>query len=88
MADKFKPFDYPPNGVYDARYWSIVAEDTFNLFSRLFVSGFTGTLQAAPGRIIRFCGNPKCYSPISFYPEETAQMWGLYKYHRLGSRAA
>jgi hypothetical protein len=70
MADKFKPFDYPPNGVYDARYWSIVAEDTFNLFSRMFVSGFTGTLQAAPGRIIRFCGNPKCYSPISFYPEK------------------
>jgi hypothetical protein len=79
MADKFKPFGYPPNGIYDTRYWSIVTEDIFNLFSRLFVSGFTGKLPAAPGRIIKFCGNPKCYSPIPFYPEKRPLRCGVCK---------
>ena len=66
MADKFRPLDYLPQGIYDARYWNIIAEDTFNLFSRLFVSGHTGKFPAAPGRVIRFCGNPACFSPIAF----------------------
>jgi hypothetical protein len=70
MADKFRPVEYLPYGIYDARYWNIVAEDTFNLFTRLFVSGLTGKFLAAPGRIIRFCGNPVCCSPIAFYPEK------------------
>ena len=49
MVDKFRPLDYLPQGIYDARYWNIIAEDTFNLFSRLFVSGHTGKL---PGRTV------------------------------------
>ena len=52
MVDKFRPLDYLPQGIYDARYWNIIAEDTFNLFSRLFVSGHTGKFPAAPGRVI------------------------------------
>ena len=43
MVDKFRPLDYLPQGIYDARYWNIIAEDTFNLFSRLFVSDILGS---------------------------------------------
>lgn len=77
MADKFRPLDYLPQGIYDARYWNIIAEDTFNLFSRLFVSGHSRKFPAAPGRLIRFCGNPVCCSPIAFYPERRPLRCGV-----------
>jgi hypothetical protein len=77
MADKFRPLDYLPNAIYDGRYWNIILEDTFNLLSRLFVSGFTEKLPGAPGRVIKFCGNPVCHSPIAFYPEKRPLRCGM-----------
>lgn len=55
----------------------ILTEDTFNLFSRLFVSGLIGKFPAVPGRVIRFCGNPACFSPIAFYPERRPLRCGV-----------
>jgi hypothetical protein len=67
MVDKFRPLDYLPQGIYDARYWNIIAEDSFNLFSRLFVSGHTGKFPAAPTLL------PKdTHKPFSRYPIKAA----------------
>lgn len=41
------------------------------------MSGHTGKFPAAPGRVIRFCGNPACCSPIAFYPERRPLICGV-----------
>ncbi len=70
MTDKFKPLNHNPRLVYGADYWSIVAQDTFEFFWNSLMWGFTRKFPSNPGHIIKYCGNPECYSLIAFYPNQ------------------
>jgi hypothetical protein len=70
MTDKFKPLDSNPHYVYHVDYWSTVAQDTFESFWNLVIWAFTGRFPVTPGHVIKYCGNPKCYSLIAFYPDK------------------
>jgi hypothetical protein len=70
MKEKFKPLDYSPRLVYGADYWSIVAQDTFEFFRNSIMWGFTRKFPFTPGHVIKYCGNPECYSLIAYYPDD------------------
>jgi hypothetical protein len=70
MKEKFKPLDYSPRLVYGADYWSIVAQDTFEFFRNSIMWGFTRKFPFIPGHVIKYCGNPECYSLIAYYPDD------------------
>jgi hypothetical protein len=66
LTDKFKPLDSNPRYFYGADYWNIVAQDTFEFFWNS-LWGFTGKFPSSPGHIIKYCGNPECFSQIAYY---------------------
>jgi hypothetical protein len=70
MTEKFKPLDHSPRLVCGADYWSIVAQDTFEFFWNSIMWGFTRKFPSSPGHIIKYCGNPECYSLIAYYPNQ------------------
>ena len=64
MTDKFKPLDSNPRYVYGADYWNIIAQDAFEFFWNLIIWTFTGKFPPSPTHIIKYCGNPGCFSHI------------------------
>jgi hypothetical protein len=70
MADKFKPLYYNPHLIYDFNYWNIVAQDIYNFAWNSILFGFTGKFPPTRNHVIKFCGNPQCYSLLAFYPDE------------------
>jgi hypothetical protein len=54
MTVKFKPLDLTPHWTYGVDYWSIVAQDTTELFWNLFIWGLEGKFPPSPGHIINY----------------------------------
>ena len=69
-TDKFTPLNSNPRYFYGADYWNIVAQDAFELFWNSVIWGFTGKFPTSPSHIIKYCGNPECYSLIAYYPDK------------------
>jgi hypothetical protein len=70
MADKFKPLNSNPRFFYGIDYWHIISQDAFEAFWNLLFSGITGKIPSNSGHIIKYCGNPECFSLIAYYPNE------------------
>jgi hypothetical protein len=70
MTVKFKPLDYKPRFVYGTDYWNIVVQDNMEFFWNSLTWAFTGKFPSSPGHIIKYCGNPECYSLIAYYPNK------------------
>jgi hypothetical protein len=68
MTDKFKPLNSNPHYFYGIDYWNIVAQDAFEFFWNS-LWGFTGEFPST-GHIIKYCGNPECYSLIAYYSDK------------------
>jgi hypothetical protein len=70
MADKFKPLDSYPRYFYGADYWDMVTQDAFAFFWNLVVWTFTGKFPPSTSHVIKYCGNPECFSLIAYYPDK------------------
>jgi hypothetical protein len=70
MTDKYKPLASNPRYFYGADNWNIVTQDAAKFFWNLIIWTFTGKFPSSPSHIIKYCGNPDCFSLIAYYPDK------------------